>query len=151
MGIMGLFPEIPAFPAFPEIPENSPKRQRLLTTQTLLAALPLLSSEGVSATAIRSTTPFIVRSHKAQQQLLAPQPLLSSEAVRCGASQKKPPKDSTNSTALGGLNFWDVPQIAAYHDKRLFGVRYRASLTYHRNLHLTWIGHLILNLLCYIV
>ena len=26
-----------------------------------------------------------------------------SEAVRCGASQKRPPKDSTNSTALGGL------------------------------------------------
>ena len=26
-----------------------------------------------------------------------------SEAVRCGASQKRPPKDSTNSTAFGGL------------------------------------------------
>ena len=31
------------------------------------------------------------------------QPNLLSEAVRCGASQKRPPKDSTNSTALGGL------------------------------------------------
>ena len=29
---MGLFPEIPIIPVFPEIPENSPKRQRLLTT-----------------------------------------------------------------------------------------------------------------------
>ena len=33
-----------------------------------------------------------------------------SEGVRCGASQKKPPKDSTRSTALGG-SFWDVPQM----------------------------------------
>ena len=38
--------------------------------------------------------------------------------MRCGASQKKPPKDSTFSTALGG-SFWDVPQIAAYHKKLL--------------------------------
>ena len=37
--------------------------------------------------------------------------------MRCGASQKKPPRDSTQSTALGGLNFWDVPQIAAYREK----------------------------------
>ena len=28
---------------------------------------------------------------------------LLSKVVRCGASQKRPPKDSTNSTALGGL------------------------------------------------
>ena len=39
------------------------------------------------------------------------------EAVRCGASQKKPSRDSTLSTALDGLIFWDVPQIAAYHKK----------------------------------
>ena len=44
-------------------------------------------------------------------------PNFSGEVVRCGASQKKPPRDSTQSTALGGLNFWDVPQIAAYCEK----------------------------------
>ena len=47
--------------------------------------------------------------------------------------KRKPPRDSTQSTALGGLNFWDVPQIAAYSEKlflarrsqmqRLLGVR----------------------------
>ena len=37
--------------------------------------------------------------------------------MRCGASQKKPSRDSTLSTALDGLSFWDVPQIAAYHKK----------------------------------
>ena len=40
-----------------------------------------------------------------------------SEVVRCGISQKKPLRDSTRSTALSGLNFWDVPQIAASHKK----------------------------------
>ena len=47
----------------------------------------------------------------------APRPNFSGEGVRCGASQKKPLRDSTQSTALGGLNFWDVPQIAAYREK----------------------------------
>ena len=37
--------------------------------------------------------------------------------MRCDASQKKPSRDSTLSTALDGLIFWDVPQIAAYHNK----------------------------------
>ena len=37
--------------------------------------------------------------------------------MKCGASQKKPSRDSTLSTALDGLIFWDVPQIAAYHKK----------------------------------
>ena len=37
--------------------------------------------------------------------------------MRCGASQKKSPRDSTQSTALGGLSFWDVSQIAAYREK----------------------------------
>ncbi len=41
----------------------------------------------------------------------------SGEVVRCGASQKKPLRDSTQSTALSGLIFWDVPQIAAYREK----------------------------------
>ena len=39
--------------------------------------------------------------------------------MRCGASQKKPLRDSTHSTALSGLIFWDVPQIAAYREKFL--------------------------------
>ena len=47
----------------------------------------------------------------------SPRPNFSGEGVRCGASQKKPLRDSTQSTALGGLNFWDVPQIAAYREK----------------------------------
>ena len=36
--------------------------------------------------------------------------------------KRRSPRDSTLSTALGGLNFWDVPQIAAYSEK-LFLVR----------------------------
>ena len=44
-------------------------------------------------------------------------PNFLSEVVRCGTSQKKPSRDSTNSTALDGLSFCDVPQIAAYHKK----------------------------------
>ena len=38
-----------------------------------------------------------------------------SEVVRCGALQKKSPRDSTKRTARGLLLFSDVPQIAAYH------------------------------------
>ena len=41
----------------------------------------------------------------------------SGEVVRCGASQKKPLRDSTHSPALSGLIFWDVPQIAADREK----------------------------------
>ena len=47
----------------------------------------------------------------------AAHPNFSGEVVRCGASQKKPLRDSTHSTALSGLIFWDVPQIAAYREK----------------------------------
>ena len=39
------------------------------------------------------------------------------EVVRCGASQKRPPKDSTLRYSLGRVTFRDVPQIAAYHNK----------------------------------
>ena len=42
---------------------------------------------------------------------------LSSKAVRCGASQKKTPRDSTKTYSPRGLTFWDVPQITAFHDK----------------------------------
>ncbi len=44
-------------------------------------------------------------------------PNLLSEVVRCGASQKRPPKDSTLRYSLGRFTFRDVPQIAAYHNK----------------------------------
>ena len=46
-------------------------------------------------------------------------PNFLSEVVRCGTSQKKPLRDSSRPTALSGLSFWDVPQIAAYHKKLL--------------------------------
>ena len=52
------------------------------------------------------------------------QPNFSGEVVRCGASQKKPLRDSTHSTAMSGLIFWDVPQIAVYREK-LEWVTYR--------------------------
>ena len=42
---------------------------------------------------------------------------LLSDVVRCGASQKKPTKDSTLTYSLGWFTFSDVPQIAAYHNK----------------------------------
>ena len=42
---------------------------------------------------------------------------LLSDVVRCGAIQKRLPKDSTYSTALGSLLLGDVPQIATYHNK----------------------------------
>ena len=48
------------------------------------------------------------------------------------------------------LSFWDRSKMTPYH-KKLLGVGYRASLTYHRNLHLTRISHLVLNLLSNIV
>jgi hypothetical protein len=49
--------------------------------------------------------------------------------VRCGASQKKSPRDSTRRTARGLLLFSDVPQIAAYHKKLLEGVKYKIKLS----------------------
>ena len=42
---------------------------------------------------------------------------LLSKVVRCGASQKKTPRDSTKTYSPRGLAFWDVPQIAAFHGK----------------------------------
>ncbi len=42
-----------------------------------------------------------------------------SEGVRCGASQKKAPRDSTKTYSPWCFTFWDVPQIAPYHAKRL--------------------------------
>ena len=48
-----------------------------------------------------------------------PPPNFVSEVVRCGASQKKPPKDSTLMYSLGSFTFRDVLQIAAYHTKLL--------------------------------
>ena len=56
---------------------------------------------------------------KQTQTHRAAHPNFSGEVVRCGASQKKPLRDSTHSTALSGLIFWDVPQIAAYREKLL--------------------------------
>ena len=44
---------------------------------------------------------------------------LLSKGVRCGLSQKKTPRDSTNTYSPRGLAFWDVPQIAAFHNKFL--------------------------------
>lgn len=38
--------------------------------------------------------------------------------VKFVLSQKKPPKDSTRSTALGG-SFWDVLQMTPYHKQLL--------------------------------
>ena len=43
------------------------------------------------------------------------------------------------------------PRMAPYYKKFLLGIRHRARLTYHGNLYLAGIGHLVLNLLGYIV
>ena len=51
-----------------------------------------------------------------------------SEVVRCGASQKKPPKDSTLMYSLGRFTFRDVPQIAAYHTKLLENAKLLTNL-----------------------
>ena len=51
-----------------------------------------------------------------------------SEVVRCGASQKKPPKDSTLMYSLGRFTFRDVPQIAAYHTKLLQNAEFLTHL-----------------------
>ncbi|MBR2975609.1 MAG: hypothetical protein IKC57_02040 [Alistipes sp.] len=52
-----------------------------------------------------------------QQMLPFHGKILLSKVVRCGASQKKTPRDSTKTYSPRGLTFWDVPQIAAFHDK----------------------------------
>ena len=44
---------------------------------------------------------------------------LLSEVVRCGATQKKPPRDSTKPYSPRRFTFSEVPQIAAYHNKLL--------------------------------
>ena len=43
----------------------------------------------------------------------------SSEGVRCGTSQKKPLWDSTKTYSPKGFTFRDVPQVAAYHEKKI--------------------------------
>ena len=58
----------------------------------------------------------------------------SGEVVRCGASQKKPLRDSTHSTALSGLIFWDVPQIAAYREKLLQALKLNCKVTHQLSL-----------------
>ena len=39
------------------------------------------------------------------------------EVVICGASQKRPSRDSTLTYSPRGFTFWDAPQIAAYLEK----------------------------------
>ena len=69
--------------------------------------------------------------------------LLVGEGVRCGASQKKAPRDSTKTYSPWCFTFWDVPQIAPYHTKLLaFGLNilnpqllaYRAAIVVLDNL-----------------
>ena len=42
---------------------------------------------------------------------------LVGEVVRCGASQKKAPRDSTKTYSPWCFTFWDVPQMRPYHAK----------------------------------
>ena len=72
------------------------------------------------------------------------------EGVRLGLSQKKTPRDSTQTYRPRGLTFSDGPRMTPYH-KKLLGVGNGACLSNNRNLHLTRISHLILNLLSDIV
>ena len=72
------------------------------------------------------------------------------EGVRCGLDKEIAPDRTYLAYFLFGAMI-ERSQMTPYHKKFLLGVRYRASLSNHRNLHLTWIGHLVLNLLCYIV
>ena len=60
---------------------------------------------------------------------------LLSKVVRCGTSQKKTPRDSTKTYSPRGLTFWDVPQIAAFHNKL---PDYDALL--HRHIHSVSLG-----------
>ena len=59
---------------------------------------------------------------------------LLSKVMRCGASQKKTPRDSTKTYSPRGLAFWDVPQIAAFHNKFM---RRIASLS-NAHIYLPW-------------
>ena len=48
---------------------------------------------------------------------------LVSEWCRCGASQKRVPRDSTKTYSPWYFTFWDVPQMRRYHAKQpLIGV-----------------------------
>ena len=49
--------------------------------------------------------------------LISTLPNFLGEVVRCGASRKKPSRDSTLKYSPGWFTFRDVPQIAAYHKK----------------------------------
>ena len=40
---------------------------------------------------------------------------LASEWCRCGASQKRVPRDSTKTYSPWYSTFWDVPQMTPYH------------------------------------
>ena len=42
---------------------------------------------------------------------------LASEWCRCGASQKRAPRDSTKTYSPWRFTFWDVPQMRRYHAK----------------------------------
>ena len=42
---------------------------------------------------------------------------LVSEWCRCGASQKRVPRDSTKTYSPWYFTFWDVPQMRRYHTK----------------------------------
>ena len=44
-----------------------------------------------------------------------------SEGVRCGASQKRVPRDSTKAYSPWYSTFWDVPQMTPYHKNCLVG------------------------------
>ncbi len=69
---------------------------------------------------------------------------LASEWCRCGASQKRVPRDSTKAYSPWYSTFWDVPQMRRYHAKR----PYHNKLLYdvERNLH--HISKRCLTLLC---
>ena len=49
--------------------------------------------------------------------ILSARPNFLGEVVRCGASRKKPSRDSTLKYSPGWFTFRDVPQMAAYHKK----------------------------------
>ena len=78
--------------------------------------------KGTDATLISTTTRFVVRRGQ-MQRLLAQHPILTTEGVRCGTSQKRPPRDSTNSTALSGL------LLGKCHRLRLISLKSRLQST----------------------
>ena len=69
-----------------------------------------------------------------------PPPNFVSEVVRCGASQKKPPKDSTLMYSLGRFTFRDVLQIAAYHTKLLEDAEFLTNLNKSLNATIELLG-----------